>query len=45
FSSEGLEITYQPYEVTAYAFGAPKITLSWTELTPYLKAGAMELVY
>lgn len=45
FSAAGLEITYQPYEVTAYAYGAPRIVLPWAELTPYLKAGALDLVY
>jgi len=36
FSSEGLVIQYQPYEVTAYAAGAPTITIPWAQLTDYL---------
>lgn len=36
FSTEGLVIQYQPYEVTAYAYGAPTITIPWAQLTDYL---------
>jgi uncharacterized protein len=38
FSAEGLVIQYQPYEVTAYAYGAPTITIPWAQLTDYLAA-------
>lgn len=44
-SWEGLTITYQPYEVTAYAAGAPTITIPWAQLTDDLAEGAMELLY
>ncbi len=40
FSDEGLVIQYQPYEVTAYAAGAPTITIPWAQLTDYLAEGA-----
>jgi hypothetical protein len=40
FSYEGLLIQYQPYEVTAYAYGAPTITIPWAQLTDYLAADA-----
>ena len=36
FSSEGLVIQYQPYEVTAYAYGAPTVTIPWAQLADYL---------
>ena len=36
FSEEGLVIQYQPYEVTAYAAGAPTITIPWAQLADYL---------
>jgi len=36
FTGEGLVIQYQPYEVTAYAYGAPTITIPWSQLTDYL---------
>ena len=40
FSDEGLVIQYQPYEVTAYAAGAPTVTIPWAQLTDYLAEGA-----
>jgi uncharacterized protein YecT (DUF1311 family) len=40
FSTEGLVIQYQPYEVTAYAAGAPTVTIPWAQLTDYLAEGA-----
>lgn len=40
FSGEGMIIQYQPYEVTAYAAGAPTVTIPWAQLTDYLAEGA-----
>lgn len=45
FTSEGLVIQYQPYEVTAYAYGAPTITVPWTQLVDFLKPDAQSLAY
>lgn len=39
FSDQGLILQFQPYEVTAYAFGAPTVTIPWSELTDYLAEG------
>ena len=36
FSSEGLIVQFQPYEVTAYAAGAPVVTIPWDQLTDLL---------
>lgn len=36
FTDQGLEIQFQPYEVTAYAYGAPTVTIPWEELRSYL---------
>jgi uncharacterized protein YecT (DUF1311 family) len=36
FSSEGLIVQFQPYEVTAYAAGAPVVTIPWDKLTDLL---------
>jgi uncharacterized protein len=44
-TDRGLEIVFQPYEVTAYAAGAPTITISWDKLTDYLAEGYEELLY
>jgi uncharacterized protein YecT (DUF1311 family) len=33
FSTEGLIVQFQPYEVTAYAAGAPVVTIPWDQLT------------
>ena len=43
FSFEGLVIQYQPYEVTAYAYGAPTVTIPWAQLTDYLSADALSI--
>jgi len=32
FSDRGLIIRFQPYEVSAYAYGAPTIDINWSEL-------------
>ncbi|RYE87717.1 MAG: DUF3298 domain-containing protein [Hyphomicrobiales bacterium] len=36
FTDAGLVIQYQPYEVTAYAYGAPTITIPWAQLGEYV---------
>lgn len=41
---DGIAFQFQPYEVTAYAYGAPKALLSWAELSPWLKKGALGLL-
>jgi hypothetical protein len=41
----GLEIVFQPYEVTAYAAGAPTITIGWDKLADYLSESYSELLY
>lgn len=33
---EGLQITFSPYEVAAYAAGSPIVTVPWTQITNYL---------
>ena len=44
-TDEGLEIVFQPYEVTAYAAGAPKVTIGWGQLTDYLSENYSQLLY
>jgi uncharacterized protein YecT (DUF1311 family) len=39
FSDQGLVLQFQPYEVTAYAYGAPTVTIPWSDLTDYLAEG------
>ena len=34
---DGVEWLFQPYEVGPYALGIVSATLSWDELTPFLK--------
>ncbi|NGP19420.1 DUF3298 domain-containing protein [Devosia aurantiaca] len=36
----GLVIQFQPYQVAAYAYGAPTATVSWDDLEPYLTEGS-----
>lgn len=36
----GLVIQFQPYEVAAYAYGAPTARVSWDKLQPYLAENA-----
>lgn len=42
---EGLKITFQPYEVTAYAAGAPPVTIRWDQLYDHLAPGHANLLY
>jgi hypothetical protein len=44
FSSEGLVLQYEPYEVTAYSGGAPTVTIPWGQLHPYLTGTAYGVV-
>ena len=41
---EGIGFQFQPYEVSAYAYGAPQAVLSWEELGPWLRPGARDLL-
>lgn len=43
--NDGLHITFEPYEVTAYAAGAPEVTLDWGDLDPYLARNANRIIY
>jgi uncharacterized protein len=43
FSREGLVVQFQPYEVTAYAYGAPTVTIPWSALQQYTTAAAVEI--
>ena len=36
---EGLRLQFQQYQVAAYVFGMPSITIPWSELKPYLNSG------
>lgn len=36
FGDNGLIVQFEPYEVTAYAYGAPTVTIGWDKLTEYL---------
>jgi len=44
-TDQGLEIVFQPYEVTAYAAGAPTVTIGWDKLTDYLSDDYSDLLY
>lgn len=44
-ADEGLQIVFQPYEVTAYAAGAPTVTIGWERLTEYLAPGYSDILY
>ena len=41
---EGIGFQFQPYEVSAYAYGAPVAVMSWSELSPWLKPGMAKLL-
>ena len=41
----GLVIQFQPYEVAAYAYGAPTARVSWEALEDYLAEGADSVRY
>lgn len=44
FTDAGLVVQFQPYEVTAYAAGAPTVTIPWPALTDVLADGYEERV-
>ena len=44
FVDEGLVLQFQPYEVTAYAYGAPTVTIPWASLREYMTEGADAIV-
>ena len=39
----GLVIQFQPYEISAYAYGAPTARVSWEDLEPYLAETADQI--
>jgi uncharacterized protein YecT (DUF1311 family) len=43
FSDAGLIVQFQPYEVTAYALGAPTVTIPWEKLSGDLAPDAQAL--
>lgn len=43
--SYDLIIQFQPYEVAAYAYGAPTVRIAWSALEPYLAETADEVRY
>ena len=45
FSEEGLVIQFNIYEVTAYAMGAPVVTIPWSELSGFTTGRAEEIAY
>ena len=45
FSDQGLIIQFQPYEVTAYAAGAPTITIPWVQLEKWTSANIYGIAY
>ena len=40
-----LVIQFQPYEIAAYAYGAPSVQVRWDDLEPYLSDSAQEIRY
>jgi hypothetical protein len=45
FSEEGLVIQFNIYEVTAYAMGAPTLTIPWNDLSAITTNRAEEIAY
>lgn len=45
FSDAGLILQFQPYEVTAYAAGAPTVTIPWGRLSGFLTDDAEAIAY
>ena len=43
FSDDGLTVQFQPYEVAAYAAGAVRVTIPWTDLTDLLAENAQQI--
>jgi hypothetical protein len=44
FSDEALIVQFQPYEVTAYAAGAPTATIAWKDIESLMADGAGNIV-
>lgn len=44
FAETGLTVQFQPYEVTAYAYGAPEAMIPWDRLREHLAEGADAIV-
>ncbi len=44
FTDKGIEIGYNRYEVTGYALGSPKFTLSYSDAKKFLKEEAIEML-
>ena len=44
FTKEGVKLTYQPYEIAAYALGMPSFVVPYAELAPYLSRAAREMI-
>jgi uncharacterized protein len=45
FAERGLAVQFQPYEVTAYAAGAPTVLIAWEQLSDHLVDGAWGIIY
>lgn len=43
-TEDGIAFQFQPYEVSAYAYGAPEALMTWDELAPWLTRGARALL-
>lgn len=43
-SPEGFTVQFQPYEVSAYAAGAPEARVRWSQLMPYLARDAGSII-
>ncbi|GHA27926.1 hypothetical protein GCM10007989_24830 [Devosia pacifica] len=43
FGDYALSVQFNPYEVSAYAYGAPKAEIAWTMLEPMLAEGADDI--
>ena len=43
-TKEGVKFTYQPYEISYYAAGAPTFTVPLVDIEPFLKNTAKEML-
>ena len=43
FSQDGLTVQFEPYEVAAYAMGAVRVTIPWTDLNDMLAENAQQI--
>lgn len=44
FDEKGLKIHFLIYEVAAYAYGQPEVTVPWSQLQDYLVPGALPII-